>query len=579
MRMVYFLFCSAFLLAQNNILDNGDFELWQEGNIQKWHFIEPTDQISAVQEVATIYSGEAACSIIFTTQDQAMTDFVHDIIAVTPGQSYLLDARIFEQDPSGRARFVIYWYDADTVFISRQYLGSYSKDLPEWQQIDKETIAIEGACYAAVGFRFYDIADAWDGDCAITIDHVSFRLTPTNPPEILNLSQPYFAADSQLVLRAQITDDIGLDSIHAVYFFNNDSGVIYTITMDSIKDNIWQSTLPAQNNATPLGYRFIASDKDTVKHTTKSQLYKVFIGRTPIQIARTVDDNGIMCYAGYRVCLTGVVTAASGTFAQDQHNDYFQDKTGAMNMYSAESTGLIRTVNLCDSIMAWGELCSYIGRCELIPDSIVVLKTNSREVRPFSLLDDAIDEDYEGCLVKVGSGQLHNWAVQTDSSFFVRLETTGGTFQLYINRFTDIGGMENPGTIDSLVGIVGQNDMEWPYTDGYYIMPRSRNDIYYSTVTATGEIITPLVFHLYPNFPNPFNPCTTITYQLATFCEVELKVYNLLGQNVATLVSERQKPGKHQIKFRADDLPSGMYFYRLQTDQGYVKTRKLILCK
>jgi hypothetical protein len=579
MRIFFLLFFSVSVLAQNNLLDNGDFELWQDGHAQGWYFVESTDQISAIQEMDTMYSGEAACKIIFTTQDQAITDYLHNIIAVTPGQCYTLDTRVFEEDSSGRARFVIYWYDADTVLISRQYLGAYSKDLPAWQQINKELIAIENARYAAVGFRFYDSADAWDGDCVIIIDSVSVSLTATSPPEILNLSQPYFPADTQLVLRAQITDDIGLDSILVTYFFNSDSSVVHAMVMDSVEENIWQSILPGQNNATPFSYRFQVTDKDTVKHKTFSQFFKVLIGLTPIQIAGTVDDNGCICFEGYHVCVTGVVTAASGTFAQDQHNDYLQDNTGAINIYSVESDGLMRSLSLCDSIKVWGELYQYAGRGELLPDSIVVLKINAKEKLPISLLGSDIDEDYEGCLVKLASGQLHNWVSQADTSFYAQLETLTGIFQLYINHYTDIDGMANPGVIDSLMGIVSQYDMEIPFSEGYFIMPRSRNDIYFSAITPVEQVGPSLSFQLYPNFPNPFNPCTKITYQLPSTSNVELGVYNLLGQKVATLVSGKKKAGQHQIEFKSHNLPSGIYFYRLQSDLGYSKTRKMILCK
>lgn len=80
------------------------------------------------------------------------------------------------------------------------------------------------------------------------------------------------------------------------------------------------------------------------------------------------------------------------------------------------------------------------------------------------------------------------------------------------------------------------------------------------------------------NYPNPFNPSTTIRYELPKQVLVSLKVYNVLGQEVASLVSEVQIAGKHQVEFHGENLSSGVYFYRLQAGE-FVDTKKLVLLK
>ena len=88
-------------------------------------------------------------------------------------------------------------------------------------------------------------------------------------------------------------------------------------------------------------------------------------------------------------------------------------------------------------------------------------------------------------------------------------------------------------------------------------------------------------FYLEQNYPNPFNPVTMINYQLPMSNDVELSVYNLLGQKVATLVSEKQKAGYHQVKWdasRTTGMASGIYLYRLRAGQ-YIDTRKMVLIK
>jgi hypothetical protein len=77
------------------------------------------------------------------------------------------------------------------------------------------------------------------------------------------------------------------------------------------------------------------------------------------------------------------------------------------------------------------------------------------------------------------------------------------------------------------------------------------------------EVSPPEKFELFQNYPNPFNPTTTIAYQLTRDSKVSLKVYNLLGQQVATLVDEQKQAGYHQEVFDATRFASGMYIYRI----------------
>ncbi len=88
----------------------------------------------------------------------------------------------------------------------------------------------------------------------------------------------------------------------------------------------------------------------------------------------------------------------------------------------------------------------------------------------------------------------------------------------------------------------------------------------------------PADFALEQNYPNPFNPTTVIAYQLPVASEVSLKVYDMLGRQVATLVNQRQVAGRYQASFNAAGLSSGVYFYRLQAS-SFTKTMKMMLVK
>ena len=92
-------------------------------------------------------------------------------------------------------------------------------------------------------------------------------------------------------------------------------------------------------------------------------------------------------------------------------------------------------------------------------------------------------------------------------------------------------------------------------------------------------------FSLSQNYPNPFNPSTTIKYTIPGSTEynsvlqnVKLNIYDILGREVATLINQKQKPGSYVVEFMGNELPSGIYFYRLQAG-NFIETKKMILLK
>ncbi|MEN8193553.1 MAG: T9SS type A sorting domain-containing protein [Bacteroidota bacterium] len=135
---------------------------------------------------------------------------------------------------------------------------------------------------------------------------------------------------------------------------------------------------------------------------------------------------------------------------------------------------------------------------------------------------------------------------------------------------------------------------------GYAGMGGARYDLV--SVTKKGNITSleleealPSSFNLLQNYPNPFNPSTTINYRIPQETHssipsregkersdrgvlVTLKVYDVLGREVATLVSEEQSSGKYQVRFDASHLPTGTYFYRLMSG-SYSETKKLVILK
>jgi thermitase len=97
-------------------------------------------------------------------------------------------------------------------------------------------------------------------------------------------------------------------------------------------------------------------------------------------------------------------------------------------------------------------------------------------------------------------------------------------------------------------------------------------------VTSVGSSSIPSQFLLQQNFPNPFNPSTVIRYQIPEFSHVSLKVFDILGREVATLVNEQKSPGAYTVQWNGSGVVSGVYLYRL-TAGAFVETKKAVVLK
>jgi hypothetical protein len=99
----------------------------------------------------------------------------------------------------------------------------------------------------------------------------------------------------------------------------------------------------------------------------------------------------------------------------------------------------------------------------------------------------------------------------------------------------------------------------------------------YSDIVSVSYDV-PAEFVLNQNYPNPFNPSTTISYFVPKESFVSIKIYDFLGREVTTLVSEMKSIGSYELRFDASNIPSGTYFYTMTAD-GYASTKKMILIK
>jgi hypothetical protein len=125
--------------------------------------------------------------------------------------------------------------------------------------------------------------------------------------------------------------------------------------------------------------------------------------------------------------------------------------------------------------------------------------------------------------------------------------------------------------VTSVTGDVNYNLIN-TQNDASVVAKRTYNDVGY-----TGQEI-PVIYDLSQNYPNPYNPATTINYQLPKNGFVTVKVYDILGKEVATLVNEQKTQGRYAVNFNASHLASGVYIYQLRVND-YVSSKKMLLLK
>ncbi len=173
----------------------------------------------------------------------------------------------------------------------------------------------------------------------------------------------------------------------------------------------------------------------------------------------------------------------------------------------------------------------------------------------------------------------------------------GPNYKSSIVKFTETSGFTELKTIlpydenEQILNIKTLSDASLPFV---YVV-RNPENVYYLKIGRLTNVVSdvddnennvPVKFELSQNYPNPFNPTTNITYVIARSeatrqsigVTVQLKVYDMLGREVATLVNKKQSPGKYSVQFDASGLPSGVYFYTLRAGD-FVQTRKMVLLK
>jgi Secretion system C-terminal sorting domain len=231
-----------------------------------------------------------------------------------------------------------------------------------------------------------------------------------------------------------------------------------------------------------------------------------------------------------------------------------------------------------DTLMTNGKVYKKMVKRQ-IPNNLIqsssFIRIDSLQAKLYTYNIDSVGNEYflDSLRLTIGSNsRRYGRLMRIDTIRLFEITTTERYFGAYV------GGSSY--SVAYGIGLISASSGEFidiPYYTTLLYTQINGNEYGTFVNVKKDEPSQPNDFSLEQNYPNPFNPSTTIRYSLKKACFISLKVYNILGQELRTIISDQQFAGRYEILFDARELPSGVYFYKLQTDnQTDIKAMVLI---
>lgn len=402
---------------------------------------------------------------------------------------------------------------------------------------------------------------------------------------------------------------VTVDTVKVLYSVNY--GNFNEVLMTKVGgDTLWEGIIPAQANGSVVRYFFKAVDSkgqsSILPGDTSQNIYFYFVKDGELRIRDlqyTILRNGNTGFWDLRVKVRGIVTADTSDFpaeaipnagSKDQLRVYIQDDTSAwsgIRLYGSAS----HIAKRGDSVEVVGIVRERSNVTEIVVDSIKIIARN-KPVYPAVVVKTGevgnkpngteSAEKWESMLIEFRNVLITDVDPDRNGGIFREFVVDDGTGPCRVNddgayKFSNYPPDTALGFRILYVGnrISYLRGIFYYSFGNYKLEPRQDDD--FGTITKVmvaynSEI--PDKFELLQNYPNPFNPSTYIEYRLPKQSYVILKVYDVLGREVATLVDEVQSAGTYRVRFENSQISSGVYFYVLRAGE-FVDVKKMMLLK
>jgi len=408
--------------------------------------------------------------------------------------------------------------------------------------------------------------------------------------------------------------------VQKVQLFKTVNGVLDSLNMTKgtgTDSTTYTGTIPGiASDSAFVNYYVKATDNTPLSSTSPDKIsnsrYSFFVLKpsTPFTIQHvrySPFGNAYSGYHGYQVTVSGVVTADTskigGSNANNPPRVYIQNGStpwsGIILGYAGTYGMSVFDLKQGDLITVTGTPVSSATAYATRLDTLTALTIESHHnTLPashvmktgdvgYSALGTLTAEPWNGCIVTYNAFRIdsanadgptyhygESYGKDTSGGNHTRVTWSDGRTQFYNGPADGLAYLGD--YFGSITGV-----LEYTHTN-YKLCPRDSNDIVgykpFVTGVRSDNSVLPTQYKLNQNFPNPFNPSTVISYAIPKSGIVTLKIFNVLGQQVKTLVNQSQTAGTHQVTFNANSLSSGVYFYSLTVD-NFTSVKKMMLIK
>lgn len=540
--------------ASDVTLDLADFQLWQVANGGEWP--EYTIDLSGTLAPGTAYvvCDEVADQAMLNVADMTVNLYHNGNdaqgLAQKFGDTWMLIDKIGEDgaDPGTG------W---DVAGVTNA-----TKDHTLVRKSTVDTGNTDWAASAGTGtsdseWNVYDEDD---------FSHLGTHSMNANAPVVAGVtySPEFISSANEIEVSADITAVVGTIA-SAKIWYGTDGNLLNSADMFLESGSTWLGLIPAQSGNIILDFQVQGTDSES--NVGESTVQSVLIAGDATEIADIHDD--LTGYVDQIVTLQGTVVMGAGVLDDQNNRVYMQDGSGrGLNVFDYD---LLPFMDRGDELKVVGTIGTYYTTVQITDFNYTRLSTgNALPAAQEVTISQANTADYEGTFIGYSGTITDRWDAGGGDNIKVASGTDTTLVRLWHTTGIDTSQFEI-GDDWYFAGVGSQ------FSDNSQLLVGYQDDITNLAVDEEG-FAQSTEFGLRPAYPNPFNPATRLSWYLDAAGDYELAVYNIIGQQVASLAGGFTQAGYQTVTWNAGNLSSGVYFVRLTAGEQ-VDVQKIMLLK